>query len=76
MVASFRDKTELKSLINTISEVRKYSEDLRAQTHEFTNKLYVLSGLLQLGQYKDAFEFIQKESAVHQTQNRILFDQE
>lgn len=75
VVASFRDKTELKSLINTISEVRKYSEDLRAQTHEFTNKLYVLSGLLQLGQYKDAFEFIQKESAVHQTQNRILFDQ-
>src|SRR6478736_1825695 len=75
VVASFRDKTELKSLINTISEVRRYSEDLRAQTHEFTNKLYVLSGLLQLGQYKDAFEFIQKESAVHQTQNRILFDQ-
>ncbi|TYR79409.1 sensor histidine kinase [Priestia megaterium] len=75
MVSSFRDKTELNNLINTISEVRKYSEDLRAQTHEFTNKLYVLSGLLQLGQYEEALEFIQKESNIHQTQSRILFDQ-
>ena len=49
VVCSFRDKTELQNLVNTISEVRKYSEDLRAQTHEFTNKLFVLSGLLQLG---------------------------
>ncbi|WP_078410228.1 ATP-binding protein [Priestia abyssalis] len=74
-VASFRDKTELQRLIDTLSEVRKYSEDLRAQTHEFTNKLYVLSALLQLGRYTEAFEFIQKESNVHQSQNRILFDQ-
>ncbi|HWO96529.1 MAG TPA: sensor histidine kinase [Bacillus sp. (in: firmicutes)] len=74
-VASFRDKTELQRLIDTLSEVRKYSEDLRAQTHEFTNKLYVLSALLQLGRYTEAFEFIQKESNVHQSQNRILFEQ-
>ncbi|MBK5486517.1 sensor histidine kinase [Bacillus sp. TH17] len=75
VVCSFRDKTELQNLVNTISEVRKYSEDLRAQTHEFTNKLFVLSGLLQLGHYKEAIEFIQQESNVHQSQNHILFHQ-
>ncbi|MHA4200946.1 ATP-binding protein [Bacillus cereus] len=75
VVCSFRDKTELQNLVNTISEVRKYSEDLRAQTHEFTNKLFVLSGLLQLGQYKEAIEFIQQESNIHQSQNHILFHQ-
>ncbi|MEI4619836.1 sensor histidine kinase [Bacillus cereus] len=75
VVCSFRDKTELQRLIDTISEVRKYSEDLRAQTHEFTNKLFVLSGLLQLGHYAEAFEFIQQESSVHQSQNHILFHQ-
>ncbi|KAA0792888.1 sensor histidine kinase [Bacillus wiedmannii] len=74
-VCSFRDKTELQNLVNTISEVRKYSEDLRAQTHEFTNKLFVLSGLLQLGHYKEAIEFIQQESNIHQSQNHILFHQ-
>ncbi|MBJ6870687.1 Spo0B domain-containing protein, partial [Vibrio cholerae] len=74
-VCSFRDKTELQNLVNTISEVRKYSEDLRAQTHEFTNKLFVLSGLLQLGHYIEAIEFIQQESNIHQSQNHILFHQ-
>ncbi len=75
VVSSFRDKTELKKLIDTITEVREYSEGLRAQTHEYANKLYLLSGLIQLERYQDAFEFIQKESANHQHQNRILFNQ-
>lgn len=75
VVSSFRDKTELKKLMDTISEVREYSEGLRAQTHEYANKLYLLSGLLQLERYQDAFEFIQKESTIHQHQNRILFNQ-
>lgn len=74
-VSSFRDKTELKNLINTISEVRAYSEGLRAQTHEYTNKLYLISGLLQLERYKDAFDFIQKESITYQHRNQILFNQ-
>ena len=75
VVTSFRDKTELKKLMNTISEVRDYSEGLRSQTHEYANKLYLLSGLLQLERYQDAFEFIQKESTIHQHRNRILFNQ-
>lgn len=75
VVASFRDKTEIQDMINTLSEVRKYSEDLRAQTHEFTNKLYVLSGLLQLGKFSEAIDMIQKESTVLKSQNRIVFDQ-
>ncbi|MFC0274948.1 ATP-binding protein [Metabacillus herbersteinensis] len=75
VVSSFRDKTELKKLMDTISEVREYSEGLRAQTHEYANKLYLLSGLLQLERYQDAFEFIQNESTIHQHQNRILFNQ-
>ena len=71
----FEDKTELKKLMNTISEVRDYSEGLRAQTHEYANKLYLLSGLLQLERYQDAYEFIQKEAALHQHRNQILFNQ-
>lgn len=75
VVSSFRDKTELKKLVDTITEVREYSEGLRAQTHEYYNKLYLLSGLLQLERYQDAFEFIQKEAANHEHQNNILFNQ-
>lgn len=74
VVATFRDKTEIQEMLNTLSEVRRYSEDLRAQTHEYKNKLYVLSGLLQLGYYKEAIELIQLESSVHQHQTRILLE--
>lgn len=75
VVASFRDKTEIEQMLNTISEVKRYSEDLRAQTHEFTNKLYVLMGLLQLGQYREAINMIQSETQTLQFQNAVVFNQ-
>ncbi|SEI87843.1 two-component system, CitB family, sensor histidine kinase CitS [Bhargavaea ginsengi] len=74
-VFSFRDKTELKELVDTLSEVREYSEYLRAQTHEYTNKLYVISGLMQLGNYTEAIELISDELDSARSQNRILFTQ-
>ncbi|WP_083402379.1 sensor histidine kinase [Bacillus sp. MUM 116] len=75
VVASFRDKTEIEQMLNTISEVKSYSEDLRAQTHEFTNKLYVLLGLLQLGEYNQAIEMLQLETQTLQFQNSVVFNQ-
>ena len=75
VVASFRDKTEIEQMLNTISEVKRYSEDLRAQTHEFTNKLYVLMGLLQLGEYNEAIHMIQSETQTLQFQNSVVFNQ-
>lgn len=75
VVASFRDKTDIEQMLNTISEVKRYSEDLRAQTHEFTNKLYVLMGLLQLGEYDEAINMIQSETQTLQFQNSVVFNQ-
>ncbi|MFD0051356.1 ATP-binding protein [Actinomycetes bacterium NPDC127524] len=75
VVASFRDKTEIEQMVNTLSEVKRYSEDLRAQTHEFTNKLYVLSGLLQLGEHDEALKMIQNETTILQYQNSVVFNQ-
>jgi two-component system, CitB family, sensor histidine kinase CitS len=74
-VSTFRDKTEINKMLETLSEVRRYSEDLRAQTHEFSNKLYVLSGLLQLGKHDEAIAMIQAESSAHEIQNKIIFEQ-
>ncbi|MCT1902773.1 ATP-binding protein [Oceanobacillus sojae] len=74
-VLSFRDKTELKEMIDTLGEVRSYSEELRAQTHEYTNRLYVLSGMLQLGNFEEAIELIQKETQTVEIQNKIVYDQ-
>lgn len=73
IVVSFREKTELKKLIDALTEVRKYSEDLRAQTHEFSNKLYAILGLLELGEYEEAIDLIKEEYAIQNEQHDILF---
>ncbi|QCR33494.1 sensor histidine kinase [Lysinibacillus sp. SGAir0095] len=75
VVASFREKTEIEQMINTLSEMKIYAEELRAQTHEFTNKLYALSGLLQLGEYEEAIQMIQGETSELEFQNQIVFKQ-
>ncbi|WHY69297.1 sensor histidine kinase [Neobacillus sp. SuZ13] len=65
-VASFRNKSELSNLIQELSHVKAYAEGLRAQTHEYSNRLYTLLGLIQLGSYKEAIEFISREVDVAQ----------
>ncbi|WP_158541050.1 sensor histidine kinase [Sporosarcina sp. BI001-red] len=73
-VITFRDKTEMTEIVNTLYEVRKYSDDLRAQAHEFTNKLYLISGLMQLGKYDEAIRTIQAEISVTDETNQFIFD--
>ncbi|MGP4079960.1 sensor histidine kinase [Pseudalkalibacillus sp. R45] len=72
IVASFRDKTEIKKMVDALSEVRQYSEDLRAQAHEFTNKLYVILGMIQLGKHTEAIELIQEEAQIQEQHKEVL----
>jgi two-component system, CitB family, sensor kinase len=65
-VASLRNKSDLSKLLQELSHVKSYAEGLRAQTHEYSNRLYTLLGLIQLGSYKEAIEFISKEVDVAQ----------
>ncbi|PID14862.1 ATPase [Sporosarcina sp. P34] len=71
---TFRDTTEMAEVVNTLYEVRKYSDDLRAQTHEFTNKLYLISGLLQLGKYEEAVCTIQTEINISDNTNQFILE--
>lgn len=65
-VASLRNKSELYKLLQELSHVKSYAEGLRAQTHEYSNRLYTVLGLVQLGSYKEAIDFISKEVDVAQ----------
>jgi two-component system CitB family sensor kinase len=65
-VASLRNKSELTKLLQELSHVKAYAEGLRAQTHEYSNRLFTLLGLIQLGSYKEAIEFISREVDVAQ----------
>jgi two-component system, CitB family, sensor kinase len=74
-VATFRNRDELYRLNEELAQVKSYSEGLRAQTHEFSNKLYLISGLIQLGSYQEAQDIITKESNVHQNFTQFIMDQ-
>ena len=65
-VATFRDKTEIENLTSELSRVKQYAEGLRAQTHEFSNKLSTILGLLHLDKKQEAMEFIKKEHHLQQ----------
>ena len=65
-VASFRRKDELDILARQFSQVKEYSEMLRAQTHEYSNKLHTIAGLIQIGHDKEALDLIGRETAGYQ----------
>lgn len=57
-IATFRPLTEVSHIAEELTGVRKIVEALRARTHEFLNKLHVISGLIQLEAYDEAKNYI------------------
>ena len=53
-LACFRDRSEAHRLAEELTGVRKFTDELRAQAHEFSNKLHTLLGLLHFKEYKKA----------------------
>ncbi|GAA5512056.1 sensor histidine kinase DcuS [Deinococcus carri] len=60
-VASFRDRAEALALADELTHARGFVDVLRAQTHEYQNRLHVLSGLLQLGRPEEALRVLDAE---------------
>ncbi len=52
------DISEIRDLTDKLNEVKTYSDALRAQHHEYLNRLNVISGLIQLKRYSEVNEFI------------------
>ncbi|WP_433042768.1 ATP-binding protein [Dactylosporangium sp. CS-033363] len=57
-VLTLRDRTDLETITRELESVRTLSTALRAQRHEFANRLHVLSGLLHNGHGAEALEFL------------------
>ena len=66
-IASFRDMTDVLSLAEELTGVKRYVEALRARNHEFLNRLQTISGLIQLGESGRAVEFISSVVESHQS---------
>jgi two-component system CitB family sensor kinase len=62
-VVTFQDRTESETLKRALDEVTGLADTLRAQSHEFANQLHTLVGLVELGHYTEAVEFVTGLSA-------------
>lgn len=58
LVVTFEDLTEVRKMAEEITGIKKMSWSLRAQNHEFMNKLHTISGLIQLEEYEEVIKFI------------------
>lgn len=59
-VATFRDQSEMQNLIHELSGTEQYIDSMRAQTHEFMNKMHVILGLIELEKYSEVTSFIRQ----------------
>jgi two-component system CitB family sensor kinase len=53
-VITLRDRTELEALIRELDGVGALTDALRAQQHEFSNRMHTLAGLIELGHHEAA----------------------
>jgi sensor histidine kinase regulating citrate/malate metabolism len=67
-VTTFRKKDEIEVMENELSQVQTYSDMLRAQTHEYSNRLHTIVGMVQIGAHDEILDFIAAET----TEQRLL----
>lgn len=71
-VATFRSRREIVDLSHALTQASRDVDMLRAQAHEFSNKLYTISGLLQLQRIDEALALIHQETERAQAQMSFL----
>ncbi|REK84939.1 sensor histidine kinase [Streptomyces inhibens] len=64
-VVTLRDRTELELLGRELDGTQGLLDALRAQDHEHANQLHTLRGLLELGRYEKAVEFVTEVASAH-----------
>lgn len=64
-IATFRDKTMITRLAEEVTGVKQIVEALRANTHEFMNKLHVILGLIEIKEFEEAKKYI-----IHTSKNQ------
>lgn len=61
-VVTLRDRTEIVALQHELDANRSTTDALRAQAHEFTNRLHTITGLIELGEYDEVRRYVDRVS--------------
>ncbi len=65
-VCILHDRTEYTRMMEDLSGVRYIVEGMRANSHDFINKLHVILGMIKMGQYDEAAEYITHVTSIQQ----------
>lgn len=71
---TFQDKTELKKLGDRLTDIQVYSDTLRAQSHEFMNKLHVMLGLVQMKEHEKLHAYINQVVNLAESESNFTID--
>ena len=63
-VGILHNRTEYTKLMEDLSGTRYLVDSMRANNHDFTNKLHVILGLIQMEMYKEATDYIENITIV------------
>ncbi|WP_345799203.1 sensor histidine kinase [Neptuniibacter sp. CAU 1671] len=74
VVSSFRRKDELDLVSEKLTRIEQYADSLRSQSHEYSNKLHTIAGLIQLGAHGEALALIGQETHSHQALIHLLVE--
>jgi sensor histidine kinase regulating citrate/malate metabolism len=71
-VTTLRDRTELLELRRELDLTRHVTDTLRAQAHEFDNRLHTIAGLIELGEADEAVRFVHRVSSSRSEFSRVV----
>ncbi len=61
-VVTVRDRTEVEGLVRELHAINGLTDALRAQEHEYANQLYVITGLIEMGEYDEVSAYLAQAS--------------
>ncbi|GAA3441845.1 ATP-binding protein [Planomonospora venezuelensis] len=64
-VVTLRDRTELVRLAHALDQASSTTDALRAQAHEFANRMHTVVGLLELGEHETAIGYITRTTEAY-----------
>lgn len=71
-VITLRDRTELAGLLRELDSTRGLTDALRAQQHEFSNRMHIVAGLLELDERDEALAYLTDLVGADATRSQAL----
>lgn len=74
VITTFRDMTEVRELAERITGINRYLDALRAQSHEFMNKLHAIFGMVRSGKIDELNGYLEKLVGMKAAEHTAIYN--